>query len=156
MTIGVGVLATEPEARARDLIPSHVILMADTMGSFGDDYSHSRLHKLFLYPANALYATAANQIDKAASLLPMIDTHMSAVPLINRTYGDIVRAISLACFLHKVSTFTLEVLPKHGIPPKEFDLNGVPNLNVLAKLKDEWDGFDIGCDVLIGAFDHRG
>ena len=45
MTIAIGALASET-----DLKPDHLILMADTKGSFGDGFSMDRLHKLFADP----------------------------------------------------------------------------------------------------------
>lgn len=78
MTIGIGVLATEKgKSNAK---PNHLALIADTMGSFSDDYSHPRLHKLFDFPESDLYAAAAGQIDQAAALMPMIHQRISQSP----------------------------------------------------------------------------
>lgn len=56
MTIGVGVLATDAKHPAK---PNTVVLMADTMGSYGDQFSHSRLHKTFEDAAAQVYSPKA-------------------------------------------------------------------------------------------------
>src|SRR6266849_537653 len=92
MTIGVGVLATSEIGRAKQLIPDTAILVADTMGSFGDIDSHGRLHKTMAFPEEGIYATAADRIDRAAELVPMMCTFIAAeAPRARRTYGDILR-----------------------------------------------------------------
>src|ERR1039458_4158949 len=80
MTIGIGVLATGDEGRKTEIIPDHAILISDTMGSFGDEYSHPRLHKRFDLPDEGLFIVAADQIDKAAEVVPMIKAVVAAVP----------------------------------------------------------------------------
>jgi hypothetical protein len=156
MTIGVGVLATEPEARARNLIADHIVLMADTMGSFGDFYSHPRLHKVFTYPDNKFYATAADMIDRAAELVVCIDKTLRNVPHNVRNYGNIQFAIGLATYLYKVDRFRLEVYPEHRIPPEPIDSRLITDPALQAELQSRWQTFRLECDLLVGAFDCDG
>jgi hypothetical protein len=69
MTIGIGVLASSETATSR---PNHLILIADTKGSFGEAYSMNRLHKLFVCPERRLFAVGADQIDRASELFEVI------------------------------------------------------------------------------------
>jgi hypothetical protein len=156
MTIGVGVLATEPEARARNLISDHVVLVADTMGSFDDSYSHPRLHKIFTYPDNKFYATAADQIDKAAELVVCIDKTLGNVPPDMRDYGNILYAITLATFIYKKERFRLEAYPDKRIPPDQIDPRSIVNPTLYNELQEEWRAFQLDCDLLVGAFDKVG
>lgn len=155
MTIGVGVLATEPEPRNRGVVPSHVVLMADTMGSFGDKYSHPRLHKIFAHPEQKFYATAADQIDKAGELIEMINDQLKATLPAQRSYGDIQRSIAMACYMYKMERFRLEVYPQRRIPPEPIDSRLIVNPVLDSELQKQWEEFDIGCDLLIGAFDRN-
>jgi len=166
MTIGIGVLATEENAL--NAKPSHLVLIADTMGSFGDSYSHPRLHKLFAFPETDLYAASANQIDQAATLMPMINANLVQIAPEKRSYGDILRGIAQSLFMFKVEKFNLTVLPRYGMPPASIAPNSsiapsslieslvVAPADIQAKLEREWEDFNLGCDLIIGAFDKTG
>lgn len=166
MTIGIGVLATEPEEST--LKPNYIVLLADTMGTFADSYSHDRLHKMFRFPENDLYATAADQVDVAAALMPMIDFHVSQAPMEKRSHGDIGRAIAQAIFMFRTERFVMTVFPKYGIPPASIAPAALISPSSLIagfalapssvheKIQQEWEQFHIGCDLLIGAFDCEG
>jgi hypothetical protein len=125
------------------------------MGSFGDEYSHPRLHKRFDLGDNKAYILAAGSIDKAAELVPAIDRALSAVPPDKRTYGDILQAVSMSCFRYKMERFIREVHPKHGIPPETYDPFKASK-DVLEILDPEWRAFEVGVDLLVGAFSHTG
>lgn len=155
MTIGIGVLASGDEGRRRGVIPDHLILISDTMGSFGDAYSHPRLHKRFDLPEHKAYIVAADRIDKAAELVPIIEQELSGVPMERRNYGDILRAICMACFKYKVQRFTLQVLPKHRLPPEMIDPMKVPQ-ELRDTLAQEWESLSIEADLIVGAFDFNG
>ena len=148
MTIGIGVLATDDRAPKK---PNTVILMADTMGSYGDVDSHQRLHKTFNCPDVDLYATAADRIDRAAALIPMISSHVGIIPKQDRSYGNILGAIAMACFHFKGDMFRIEVLPKLRISPESFERlkANVPE-HVDAEIQKEWRKFHIGCELIIG------
>lgn len=156
MTIGIGALATEPEARAKNLISDYVVLAADTMGSFGDSYSHPRLHKIFIYPENKFYATAAGRIDKAAELVVCIDKALKNVPPNARDYGNILYAITLATYIYKRERFRLEVFPDKQIPPEQIDVRSIINPTLHMELQEQWQTIDLECDLLVGAFDKVG
>src|SRR6478736_2472044 len=166
MTIGIGVLATEKnELNAK---PSHLVLIADTMGSFSDEYSHPRLHKLFDFPQTNLYAAAAGQIDQAAALMPMINQNLAQTPSDKRSFGDIVRGVAQSLFMFKMEKFNLTVLPKYGMPPASIaPTSSIRPSSLIAamamvppavqsELEKEWREFSLGCDLIIGAFDHTG
>lgn len=155
MTIGIGVLASSEAGRSRGVIPDHLILVSDTMGSFGDEYSHPRLHKRFDLPENKAYILAANCIDRASELVPIIDRHLVTVPVEKRTYGDILRAVAMACFEYKMDRFIREVHPRHGIPPTVYDPL-TASKEAIALLEPEWTKFDIETDLLVGAFSRSG
>lgn len=155
MTIGIGALATSEIGRQRNLIPDTAILIADTMGSYGDVDSHSRLHKVFMFPEVSLYAAVADQVDRAAELLVVLTKILEAIPNPERNYGSIVRALATACYLYKRDKFTIHQFPKLRLPPKEIDpQTASPELN--ATVQTEWEKFSIGCDLIIVAFDCDG
>jgi hypothetical protein len=155
MTIGIGVLATGDEGRKTEIIPDHAILISDTMGSFGDEYSHPRLHKRFDLPDEGLFIVAADQIDKAAEVVPMIKAVVAAVPPQERSYGRLLASVGNACFMYKADRFKMEIMPKHRIPPDSFSpFDGPKELNDL--LGAEWQKFELEFQLLIAAFDRLG
>ena len=156
MTIGIGVLATSEAGRKNGIIPDHAILVSDTMGSFGDEYSHPRLHKRFDLPDQGLFILAADQIDKAAELVPGIEAMVSAVPREERTYGKILSCICEACFMYKADRFRMEVMPRHRIPPRFFNPFAQESKEVNDLLASEWKAFELEFQLLIAAFDRRG
>ena len=155
MTIGIGVLASGDEGRRKGVIPDHLILVSDTMGSFGDEYSHPRLHKRFDLPEQKTYIVAADSIDRAAELVGIIEIELSVVPIEQRNYGGILRAVCTACFKYKIQRFTLQVLPKHRLPPEMVDPSKVPQ-ELRDTLAIEWEELSINADLIVGAFDFNG
>lgn len=121
MTVGIGVLASSLEGRQKGIRPDHVILISDTMGSFGDEYSHPRVHKRFDLPKNKAYVLAANRIDVAAELVSIIDSQLSECPIKQRTYASIAQAINMAFFMFKGMKFTESVFPRFRLKPDIFD-----------------------------------
>ena len=148
-------LATSREGRDQGIMPDHLILVSDTMGSYGDQFAHARLHKRFDLPDNRAFILAADQIDRAAELVSMIESRLSQFPVTSRTYGQTKQAICEACYFYKAELFKQTVLPRLRLPPEVFDPRVTP-LEVRADLQEEWEKFGIGCDLLVGTFDHRG
>jgi len=155
MTIGIGVLATSETGRSSGVIPDHIVLVSDTMGSFGDEYSHPRLHKRFDLPDNKAYVVAAGSIDRASELVPIIDRRLALVPPGERSYGDILNAVAMACFTYKMDRFIREVHPRHGIPPTLYDPLKASK-EAIDLLEPEWAKFEIETDLIVGAFSHSG
>jgi hypothetical protein len=156
MTIGIGVLGTSETGRAKEIVADTAILIADTMGSFGDAYSHSRLHKALMFPEHNVYALVADEVDKGAELVPVICKFLAQeAPKEQRHYGNIINGIAKGCFFYKGEKFTILELPKLRLPPEVFDPRKVtPELN--AVVQAEWDRFYVGCDLLIATFDGLG
>lgn len=154
VTIGIGCLGSEPSLTG--ITPNRVVLVADTMGSFGDEDSVSRLHKIFVLPDLDLYVVAANMIDRAALLLPMVEAHMKMLPLETKTFTDIKNAIQRACFFYKRQRFISDVFPKYRLEPNIFEPRDDLPKSLDPQLQSEWESFDIGCDLIFGAFDCRG
>jgi len=155
MPIGIGVLGTGAEGRAKNVFPDHAILISDTLGSFGGDVSHPRLHKRFDLPHQNTYVVAAGQIDRAAELVPIIDSELSHFPLNSRNYGNIQTSVTRACFNYKVERFTHSILPRYRMPPEAFDpFKATREINEV--LQPEWESFGLDCDLLIASFDYKG
>jgi hypothetical protein len=157
MTIGVGVLATD--SGFNNVRPNHVVLLSDTLGSFDDVFSHPRLHKMIIYPENGVFTTSANEIDKAAEFVPMMNQNIAGVPMMRRTYGDILQMINASVFLYRKQRFELEVLPKFRLPPEAFDPRVSGNQLPPKKerqILDCWLEFSMGFDLPVAAFDYVG
>jgi hypothetical protein len=153
MTIGIGVLASASrDGGGKRIAADTAILIADTMGSFGDVDSHQRLHKIIMMPDAGIYAVAAGQIDKAAELLPLIGTYVAELKPETKTYGGLMKAIAMACWVYKQDKFTITELPKMRLPPTAVDpLKVPPELNTTVQAR--WGEFSIGCDLVMAAFD---
>jgi hypothetical protein len=123
MTIAIGVLSSEPHPSAR---PNRIVLMADTMGSFGDVDSHSGLHKNFALPDLDLYAVAANSVDKAGCLLMLVKAHMERTNAEKRTFAEIRNALQNACFFYRRDQFISHVFPKYRLAPDVFTPPALP------------------------------
>jgi Proteasome subunit len=149
MTIGIGVLASEGQKK-----PDHLILLADTKGSFGDDYSMNRLHKLFLDPEMNLYTASSGKMDKAVELFKTLTICIREIPL-SEGYGRIFSAVHMASDCYKRARFKYDVLPVYAHPPQsipdDFDENSLG-----PTLLEEWQKFDFGCQMIVGAFDVEG
>ena len=156
MTIGIGVLATSEEARKKNTVPDTAILLADTMGSYEDVDSHARLHKLLMFPDDRVYAVAAGDISRAAQLMPCICTFLREILPGERTFGKTQIAIAEGCFQYKHHLFTLMEMPKLRLAPHFFGPNQKLEPELNEKIQAEWMKFDIGCDLVIAAFDDTG
>ncbi len=156
MTIGIGVLATTDEGRKAKRVPDTAILLADTMGSYDDADSHSRLHKAIMLPDDRVYAACAGDVSKAAQLLPCICTFLREIPVGARTYGKIQTAIAEGCFQYKQHLFTTFELPKFRLAPHAFNPNQKLDSELNEKIQAAWDQFDCGCDLIIAAFGDDG
>jgi hypothetical protein len=126
------------------------------MGSFGDASSHSRLHKLFRFPDVGFYAAACGRIDRAAELTQLIYQNLRTLDSSARTYGACHQRIALSCFIYKRDRFMLEELPKAGIAPSLEELVRVVTPGVDSALLERWQGYNFGCDLIVGFFDTRG
>lgn len=148
MTIGIGVLASEKTK------PDHLILIADTQGSFGGTYSTNRLHKLFSEPSANLYAVAADQIDRAAEMLNGIRQFLEKAPP-DQGYSGILAAIHAGVDCYKRFRFRYDVLPKYACVPFSIptDFN---DSHLTPALLEEWRKFYVGCEVILGTFDKDG
>jgi hypothetical protein len=155
MTIGIGVLGTSDSGRRKHIVADTAVLIADTQGSFGDVDSHARLHKTFEFPESGVYAVVADRVECGAELMPMVSAAIGSVSKHQRTYGTIMRAIADACYAYKRDKFTICEFPKLRLPPKELDpVTVTPELN--ATVQASWEDFNVGCDLLIAAFDRNG
>ncbi len=158
MTIGIAALATEKEDWAKHKRwPTHILMISDTMGSFGDSDSHPRLHKMHHYPDIGLYMTAANRIDRASELASMIENCLRHLPIPDRDYTDCLQCVTACVYAYKKSVFELEILPRYGVPPRNFDLaTAVKSPAYEGPLLEEWQKFDFQADLLIGVFEKHG
>lgn len=156
MTIGIGVLATSDDGRRAKLSPDTAILIADTMGSYGDADSHSRLHKVLMIPDDRLYAVIAGDIGRGAQLVPCICTFIREIPKGERTFGKMQVAIAEGCFQYKSHLFTLMELPSLRLAPHTFNPNQKLDPELNEKVQGKWDEFDMGCDLVIATFDDEG
>jgi hypothetical protein len=149
MTIAIGILASES-----DLKPDHLVLLADTKGSFGGDSSMNRLHKVFAAPDISLYTAGAGQMDRAAELFKMLHiflTEFQGLP----GYGRVFQAVHAAADCYKRVRFKYDILPKYAhIPPSLSDTFSETDLT--PSLLEEWRVFDFGCQIIVGSFDIEG
>jgi hypothetical protein len=151
MTIGIGVLATSAAGRTKNVVPDTAVVIADTMGSYGDVDSHARLHKAFMFPDAGVYAVAADRVDMASELLFAFAKFVKDIPKEKRTHGAITRTLASVCYGYKRDKFTAHEFPKLRLPPKEMDPATVtPELN--ATVQAAWENFSIGCDLILATF----
>lgn len=149
MTIAIGVLASETELR-----PDHLVLLADTKGSFGNGFSMDRLHKLFAAPDVGLYCAAAGLMDRAAEFFKVI--HLFLTDLQGPSgYGRLFQTVHGACDSYKRMRFKYDVLPKYAylIPRLRDDFE---ESDLSPTLLKEWQGFDFGCQMIVSSFDVEG
>jgi hypothetical protein len=151
MTIGIGVTATSLEGRQKNVVPDTAILIADTMGSFGDVDSHSRLHKTFMFPDVGMYAVAADQVDRASELLFTFAKFLKDIPKAGRSHGAIVRSLASVCYGYKREKFIAHEFPKLQLPPQELDPTTATS-QFREKVQKRWEDFSIGCDLVVAAF----
>jgi hypothetical protein len=151
MTIGIGVVATSEAGRANKVLPDTAILIADTMGSYGDVDSHARLHKAFMFPDARVYAVAADRVDRASELLFSFAKVVKEIPDEERTYGAIVRTLAMVCYGYKRDKFTTHEFPKLRLPPREMDpTTATPKFREIVQA--QWENFSIGCDLIVATF----
>ena len=155
MTIGIGVLATSEAGRTNRLRPDTAVLIADTMGSYGDVDSHQRLHKVIMMPDERLYATVAGDVTNGAELMPVIASFVREIPAGQRSYGRLQKAIAKGCFTYKSEKFTLLGLPRLRLAPEVFDPRNISS-ELNATIQAAWKEFSIECDLIIAAFDDSG
>lgn len=148
MTIGIGVLASDRQPK-----PDHVILMADTKGSFGHEFSMNRLHKTFAFPVEKLYATAAGFIDRAAELVTLIDELFKAEK--PEGYTMLLLTINKALYQYRQQRFAIEIAPTIWTSKAEMESGG-PSPETREKIDAAWPSFRIGCELLVGTFGPNG
>ncbi len=157
MTIGIGVLARQESLRNdANANPNTIILMADTLGSWADQYSHGRVHKAICFPKEQIYAVAANRIDKASEFMPMIAATLGSIQPADREYAHILHSIVMSAHNYKRERFNIEIVSKFFVTP--FNLEALQRLPdpVQGEARKAWEEFDIGVDLVIGTFDGRG
>jgi hypothetical protein len=86
----------------------------------------------------------------------MMNQNIAGVPMMRRTYGDILQMMNTSVFLYRKQRFQLEVLPELRLPPEAFD----PRVQLPPKkdkqIQNRWLEFDMGFDLLVAAFDFAG
>jgi hypothetical protein len=151
MTIGIGALASEGEG----LKPNRLVLIADTKGSFGDEYSMNRLHKVFVAPNIRVYAVAAGKIDRAAELFQVIMDMGKIIHGGTERYGSTMETIGAAADLYKRVRFKLEVLPSFARIPQSLP-DMFTDADLTPALLESWRMYDFGCQMLVGTFNKEG
>lgn len=151
MTIGLGVLASE----SKEVKPDHLILLADTKGSFGDDFSMNHLHKMFIDPKMGLYTVAAGKMDRAAELFKTLSNFFGDDTPHLKGYGKLFTSVHAASDCYKRVRFKYDVLPLFAHHPQSIrdDFN---DSDLTPQLLEAWKGFDFGCQMIVGAFDPLG
>jgi hypothetical protein len=148
MTIGIGVLGTGDQFK-----PDTVVLVADTLGSFGDEYSTPGLRKMYVEPNDRFFAVAADRIDKASELVPMIQNNLRALRY--RDHGPIYDALHHAVRDYYNQRATYEVLPKFMLSFEDWK-SGQLDPELRASVITEWQQFYFGCQLIVGAFADSG
>jgi hypothetical protein len=148
MTIGIGVLATGDRFK-----PDTVILVADTLGSYGDMYSTPGLRKMFVEADDNFFAVAADQIERASELVPMIRARLRELP--RRDHGPIYDSLHHAVRDYYNQRATYEVLPKFMLTLEDWKSKKLdPDLrNTITR---EWHSFYFGSQLIIGTFADSG
>jgi hypothetical protein len=149
MTIAIGVLGSEAKR------PDHIVLLADTQGSFGSAYLMNRLHKLFKDEALDLYAVGADQIDKAAELFGILQDCFRLFRQEGK-YGSLVDSLEAANWIYRRARFRFDVVGRQfgmapHLIPEPFDRDILPE-----PLRKPWKKFYVGCQMIVGTFDYSG
>lgn len=145
MTIGIGVLATQAQVK-----PDTLILVSDTFGSALDDTaSTQRLHKMFAFESDGLYAIAADNINNAGEILPRVLYRLQGESV--RTYGSIFHCIHAGVADYHRWRIEREVLPKYSWIKGDLENEETKEL-----VRDECMRFNLGCEMIVGAFDDDG
>jgi hypothetical protein len=147
MTIGIGVLGSASEK----VKPDHLILLSDTKGSFGDDFSMNHLHKLFVDPDLGLYTIAAGKMDRAAELFKTLANFYGDKNHLEG-YGKLFTSVHAASDCYKRVRFKYDVLPQFAHHPQSIkdDFN---DSDLTPVLLEAWRDFDFGCQMIVGGFD---
>jgi len=148
MTVGVGVLASE------SVKPDALIMIADTMGSFEDDYSTSELHKLHAIESEDLYAVSADRVDRAAEQVDMLKNVFRKDFPKPRNYGHILRALMQTASLYKSLRFEVDVLPQFRMSVDDWFKVQDPHMR--DSILKEYRDFYVGCQTIIGTFNESG
>ncbi len=133
--------------------PDTVILAADTLGSFGDTHSTPELHKLFVFPEDRFFAVAADNIDGASELVPMMQRNLRALP--RREHGGIYDALHHAVRNYYNQRATYEVLPKFMLTYEDW-ASGKLDPTLRANVIEEWQHFYFGTQLIVGTFSDTG
>lgn len=147
MTIGIGVLAS---SKAK---PDHLILMADTKGSFGDEYSMNRLHKIFAFPDEKLFATASDRIDRCAELVTVIDELFKEEK--PDSYGKILLVINKALYMYRQQRFGIEIAPKFLTRREDVETGTIPP-ELRKKIESAWPKYHTRAELIVGTFGANG
>ncbi len=142
MTIGIGVIGTT-STRGDTLI-----LVSDTLGTVGDTSSTGRCHKMFLNPNDGVYIVAAGCMNRASELVPRIVAEIHNSP--SRKSDAIYHAIHGAIFGYHKWRAAHEVTPKYNICDFE------DKEQAYGLIRDECWRLNLGCDLIVGAFDDDG
>ena len=149
MTIGIGVLAGE------DYKPDSLVMIADSMGSFGDTHSSSELHKLHAIEGEDLYAVSSGSIDRASEQMNiLVNVLRTDYPTRPRKYPQIVQALLKTVSLYKDMRFEVDCLPQFRMAREEWFKVQDPHFRDL--LLQAYSAFHVGCETLIGTFGANG
>lgn len=92
---------------------------------------------------------AAESIDRAAEFMGMLYADFKKLPE-DRSYGDIQHGVVECFHRYKLSRFAMECGPRLMVTADQ--LVQVMDPNVRAEVLKEWKEFDVGFDLIIGAF----
>jgi hypothetical protein len=149
MTIGIGVLAAESKK------PDSLVMIADSMGSFGDTYATSELHKLHALEADNIYAVSADRIDRACELVNIItNVFRKDFAPHERGYAQVVNGLAKAAYIHKEMCFGLDVLPQFRITTD--DWLKIQDVDFRNAVLAEFQPFYTGCQMIVGIFGESG
>ena len=148
MTIGIGALATGVKYK-----PDTLVLSSDTLGSYGDAYSTSELHKMYVLPKERLYIVACDEIDRASELVAMIQKNVEM--LRHRNHGPIYDALHRAVYSYYNQRATYEVFPKFMLTPEQFRTERIEDA-LRDQIISEWMSFYFGCQLIVGTFADSG
>lgn len=104
-----------------------------------------------------LYATCADQVDRAAEFLPVIATLIRAEKGkgVVLSYGDYMRIIARAASDYKLQRFAMQMGSRYPIPTELLAKQWITlsDADLRQQIQKDYESFDIGCDIIIVAFD---
>jgi len=148
MTVGLGVLASQ------NIKPDALVMVADTMGSFEDDYSTSELHKLHAIESEDLYAVSADRIDRASEQINMLLNVLRKDYPKPRNYGHLLRALVQTTSMYKNLRFEADALPQFRMSVDDWFKVQDPHLRDL--ILNAYGNFYVGCQTIVGTFTETG